>query len=327
MNKKKDKMRTHLNTFETQVEYQQKEALLDAPHVDLIEETNSVSYKEVEIPEKEVSYNLYDILWSDGTATQEIRPTSDGVTPVGLCVIPTGWLDEGEKARFVSLKYMSSSTPASGGLAVETMYWGTGFTNKWQDPLIDNYVGWLCRDEVDGKLGDTVYGYCNLKVPEASNFKDLRVEDNWKYTLEYCKQNPNRYAIGDIDGKQNTANASVDGMYYEEGAADMKRQVAQYAPKGTKAGDWYVPAAGELLQFTFKLKSDTNSPAINDKVAEIAKVYPQDCVTKFVDNNAYWTSTVANELQGWSSYVNGDNVGLSCYNRVGKYRVVAYLKK
>lgn len=319
-------MRTHLNTFETQAEYQQKEALLDAPHVDLIEETKGVSYKEIEVPEEEVSYNLYDILWSDGTATQEIRPVSDGVTPVGLCVIPTGWLDEGEKARFVSLKYMNSTTPETGGLAVETLYWGVGYTNKWQDPLIDYYVGWLCRDEVDGRLGDTVYGYCNVKAPEASNFKDLRDQDNWTYTLEYCKQNPNRYAIGDMNGKQNMANISVEGAYNTNGP-DMKNQVAKYAPKGTKAGDWYVPSAAELLQFTFRLKTDMNTPSINGKVAEIAALYPQDCVTKFVDNNAYWSSTVANEMQGWSSYVNGDNVGLSCYNRDGKYRVVAYLLK
>lgn len=67
--------------------------------------------------------------------------------------------------------------------------------------------------------------------------KDLRDRENWKYTYNYCKKEPGKYAVGDINGKQNTINISVEGNYNSGIERDMKTCVAKYAPKGIKAGD------------------------------------------------------------------------------------------
>ena len=66
---------------------------------------------------------LFDILYSDTRGnllyTSEILPVSEGKIPIALCIAPEGFFGTGEKARWMSLKYMNYNTPDTGALTVQ----------------------------------------------------------------------------------------------------------------------------------------------------------------------------------------------------------------
>ena len=76
----------------------------------------------------EKSYALYDILYENSLGQQKVDSSvldpQLGWTPIGLCVAPTNFFGDGEKARFVSLKYMNYTTPDTGSLTPQIIYFG-----------------------------------------------------------------------------------------------------------------------------------------------------------------------------------------------------------
>ena len=120
-------MDKHVFLCETELDYEYLD--YETPHVALTE-GDSIVYYDSSDNQLLTIYNLFDILWSDGKATQNVRPVSDGVIPVGLCVIPTNWLGPNKKARFMSLKYMVSDVSENDGLHKENLYWGAVQSNS-----------------------------------------------------------------------------------------------------------------------------------------------------------------------------------------------------
>ena len=325
-------MDKHVFLCETESEYEKLD--YEIPHVALTQDDNIVHYDPLDDELPSSTYELFDILWSDGRATQEVRPVSEGVFPVGICVVPTDWFAPGEKARFVSLKYMSSTDPANGSLNREKLYWGAYNTSP--DPVTSSYRPYLCKDASDEKLGDsTTYGYCysflyprGIPIIGAPWYKE-----QWDMIYSYCSQNPGKYAVGDFDGKKNTAAISVDGNYYSTAAKDMKTCVAAYKTEGTQAGEWYIPSAAEMIYAMIRLTEDMiptpvyTGVTLNDILAKLQKLYPNHCVSKFVSDEYYWTSSVTNAAKAVCCVKYDYCAGIESQNRnTGSY-VLAFLQR
>lgn len=259
-------------------------------------------------------YNLYDILWSDGEVTQEVRPVSDGVIPVALCVIPTNWIDEGEKARFVSLKYVSSNKN-NGSLNIDSLSWGS--YNASPDPVEPYYLDKACKSMRNDQDTSTAYYYWNST--NYDEIPDLRDHDSWMKVYSEHLEHIVDYAITDIDGKTNTVNINVDGNI--ESSRDLKRYLPNFMISGVDSTEWYLPAAGELIHFTFNINFE-----LNNIIKEINKVYPNDCVQSFA-NTKYWTSTVNNKYNAYCSEISTEYVNIIPYRRDYGNAVVAFLQK
>ena len=91
-------------------------------------------------------------------------------------------------------------------------------------------------------------------------------------------------AKGDYDGKSNTSIiiAHGDSNDYETPAADY---CYNYVTAGTKKGDWYLPAAGEL-----QLIYD-NKTTLNKSLRKVSGIY--------LISDFYWSSSEQNRASAW----------------------------
>jgi hypothetical protein len=75
-----------------------------------------------------------DILYSDANGnlsyTSEVLFTSENKTPIALCIAPPNFFGTGEPARWMSLKYMSLSTPDTGSVTESGFILGNKSTLK-----------------------------------------------------------------------------------------------------------------------------------------------------------------------------------------------------
>ena len=86
--------------------------------------------------------------------------------------------------------------------------------------------------------------------------------------------------MSDINGKSNTAIFAANDLDTDSAI----NCALQYAPEGTSASDWYVPAIGELSCIA------TYKTSINSKLTAINAVYPSDVFASLLDIG-YWSST------------------------------------
>lgn len=127
----------------------------------------------------------YDILYADNatgelSTSRKILSTDDGKTPIGIKVIPANFLGEGEKARYVSLKYMSYTYPDTGSSSTSNvdMYWGDNTqlcSGEYYDKILDNYSATLL---------DLSYDY-NYFVNNVFSWKNTPGGTNPGYASEY----------------------------------------------------------------------------------------------------------------------------------------------
>lgn len=260
-------------------------------------------------------YNLYDILWSDGEVTQEIRPVADGVVPVAICVIPTNWLDENENARFVSLKYVTSDNISGSSYKSDHLCWGS--YNPEPDPVKDYYIQYACKSQQSGTDSTTAHYYWNST--RYDEIPDLRDHDSWTQVYKEHKEHIADYALTDINGRLNTSYINVPGNI--EAELDLKTYLTSFTVSGVDSGEWYLPAAGEIIHFTFNMKF-----GLNDIVKEIHDIYPSDCVEGY-EITRYWSSTVNNEFNAYCSEISEDYVNIMSYRRDYTSCVVAFLEK
>lgn len=94
------------------------------PNVSLIADTGTTKCNYLKHPR----VNLFDILYSDDSGnlstSAEILDPTIGKTPIGLCIVPSGFFFPNEPARFMALKYASIDTPDTGSIEFGTMCWG-----------------------------------------------------------------------------------------------------------------------------------------------------------------------------------------------------------
>ena len=268
------------NTFINNAEY-------NGPYISYCKPFQHVHYnKEYPLPK------LFDILYEDINGnlsyTSEILPVSEGKTPIALCITPSNFFGAGEKARWMSLKYMNYNTPEVGSLTAQNMFWGNYNNDISTISNIDytyknGYIWGFITAEYN--TGNTAY-----KIPYV-----IAYDNTWDLAT---LGNINANAVTDIDGKNKTEKilaTATEQIDWRTDTAITNDSNANYAPAacccaryhtlGTQAGDWYLGACGEqTMILTYKTK-------INEKLAAIAEIYPNDCISALKSDRQHWTST------------------------------------
>ena len=270
------------------------------------------------------TYNLLDILYANVAGEKKVDSTvldpSLGYTPIGICVAKTGFFGENEPARFMSLKYMNYSTPETGSLTSQGMYWGNYGTDLNMIPNIQvthnggTYNGYFDVDYYDSSSQTN-------KIPSVFD-----ANNEWNTSI---LGEVNQYSTTDIQGREKTdlilASATSQSTWKTD-TSITNESGAGYAPAacccdryhtvGTNAGDWYLGASGEMCMIIVQ------KTAINTKLAQIAAVYSTDCMSSLAANY-YWSSTEYNSNCAY--YVSAYFGGIGYYYKDNNYIVVAML--
>lgn len=231
-------------------------------------------------------YNLLDILYSDAngnlTISQEVLSASDNLTPIGMCVIPTGFISTYSKARFVSLKWMNNGT---GSTSQKLMEWG----------VTDN-LPLITLTQIFKNSSDT-FGYLSDYNPQnkTSNLIPTLTNSNNKLNLSVLGD-INQYAATAVDGKENTEYIIRNKTFTQEDWFNAQlldtsytnfppfASCTRYYTLGTQKRDWYLPAIGELCIMMLNL------PIINNKISEIHTIYPNLTFSKI--SGTIWSSSI-----------------------------------
>lgn len=283
-------MKNYISLHSTVSAFNGAQGSFDLPHVAYIEETQVVDYKPYVAPP--TVYDFLDILYANSAGQKRVDSTvldpSLGYTPIGICVAKTGFFGENELARFMSLKYMNYTTPETGSLSAQGMYWGNYSTDLNMIPNIQVTHN-----------GGTSNGYFTVDYYDSSSKKykipSIFNENNeWNISVLGAA---NQYAATDIDGVNHTNALLVSATsqsswqtyttitnYRSVGFAPAACCCDRYHTVGTDAGDWYLGASGEMCMIIVQ------KTAISAKLAQIAAVYSTDCMSSLAADY-YWSST------------------------------------
>lgn len=288
-------------------------------------ETDSIFINNYPFP----SSKLFDILYSDAygnlSYTSEILPASQGKTPIALCIAPEGFFGTGEKARWISLKYMNYTTPDTGALTVQQMAFSGNSVNL---SYLQNYSTiYMGANSLWGNFTASWITSSDTKIPSL-------IDNNGNWNLSELG-NVNTYISTDIDGKNTTSLILQHADGQENWRTDQSIInstnngifpavccCARYHTLGTQGGDWYLGAAGEnaiMIHYT---------PEINDKLQQISAIYPNDCITQIQrGTEVYWTSTHASSYFSDIFFNNyGQNAGIGYDSPSNYYGVIAMLQ-
>ena len=209
-------------------------------------------------PNVPVPSAIGDILYSDMTVSSDIE---SGKTPIAICVgLPESYEDG--KARYMSLVNMSATDPENGTTA-------TG------NDTINNPGAGFC------------WGGKGIEVPGITCYTSSTA------------------VLEDKDGKVNTTilwGLATNGKTgtIDKGAftsADYPAAVAchRFYTQGTQAGDWYLPAAGELQPILPNLNT------INTKLGSLG-VAVGDNSTYETLGSWLWSSSQKSSSNAWYLY-------------------------
>ena len=273
------------------------------PNVSLCVTENEVHYNPAP------SYNLLDILYSDAngklSVDSNVLPTSEGKTPIGLCVAATGFFGPYEPARFMSLKWMNYTTPESGSTSVQAMKMGQYGVDIATIPNITKTYsngsswGYLTADWITGT---------DNKIP--SLFTD-ESKKTWNTSV---LGTVNEFAVTDINGKAKTIKwvaAATAQPNWKTDSTITNSQESGYSPAacccyryhtlGTSAGDWYLGAGGEMAMINV-LRDE-----INTKLTAINAVYSDTCISS-VSDAGIWSSTEYGSYDAYSIKTNNGSI-------------------
>lgn len=202
-----------------------------------------------------------------------------GKTPIGICVVPTSHMADG-KARFISLDWMSCSTPTTGGQKEDNMYWG-GYGNGTEaidisalPNLYPPYAEYCFASKTCFNL--VQYQDSSNGLYYATNSSMYRLQPpflpdggiNQSYR-DSCG------LLADFDGKGNTDKIIAEvTASWKTGAITNSIELGnypaacccrRYKTTGTSAGNWYLPTMGELGYLVY------NAQMINNVLASINK--------------------------------------------------------
>ena len=235
---------------------------------------------------------------------------SDSYTPIGIVVIPASHDVYGDgSCAVMSLKPMNCDTPSTGGTSEKSMYWGVYGTNISGLPDLDQVPTGNTSNGIP--TGSTSYGH--LPSDKFIGTQCAHDTDAYYDTSSYIpspyltdgSRNPGYYqtsspsssnnALADFDGKGNTQkiitqrgtkdynswtpSRTTEADYPAASCCDM------FHTDGTKQGDWYLPACGELGYIMPPFNK------INDAIDKIHTVYDSSVGVELDTNEYYWSST------------------------------------
>ena len=285
-----------ITNFDTTSEYNSAKSNFDLPHVSLTKDDMMVHYHPLVA-------KLYDYLYEDGSFGKKDATK----TAIGVCVIPGGVLPDG-KARFMSLKGMTLTSPNEGG-SDTYIYWGGCRSDI---PSLTNFQTVVTGDTT--AAGTNGYGY----VPKNGSYSST---PHIPSPIDYFSAYSSAGATSDLDGKANTekilavdnaaSTAWQTAASITNGTTATVHPAAQccwrFNPGSTNQGDWYLPSIGELAFIM---------PNFNDLQTAISDVSG----VQLNDNTDYWSSTVHGGYFAWrvNTYhgdVNNDDKGSTNYVR------------
>ena len=295
-------MGNFITKFDTTSEYNSAKSNFDLPHVSLTKDDMIVHYHPLVA-------KLYDYLYEDGSFGKKDATK----TAIGVCVVPGGVLPDG-KARFMSLKGMTLTTPNVGGADTQ-IYWG-GYGSDI--PSLTNFQTVVTGDTT--AEGTNSYGF----VPKNGSYSST---PHIPSPIDYFSAYSSEGATSDLDGKANT-----EKILAVDNAASTAWQTAasitndsstatvhpaaqccwRFNPGSTNQGDWYLPSIGELAFIM------PNFNDLNTAISDVSGV-------QLNDDNGYWSSTEYDKYGAWSVYTNYGTVsGKSSYKSLN-YNVRAFL--
>ena len=269
----------HIDIFSLISEYETAKSggTLITPNVSFINEDSSVRYYHLLVPK------LYDYLYEDGSFGKKDATK----TAIGVCVIPGGVLPDG-KARFMSLKGMTPTSPNEGG-SDTSIYWGVSGCDI---PSLTNFETVVTGDATAEGTNSGGYVLKNdlyLSTPHIPS------------PIDYFSAYSSSGATSDLDGKANTEKilavdnaASTAWQTAESITNDVDTATVhpaaqccwRFNPGSTNQGDWYLPSLGELAFIM---------PNFNDLQTAISNVSG----VQLGDSLTYWSSTENGDGIAW----------------------------
>lgn len=255
--------------FDSLEEFNNAYADLPKPNVAMCKGLQGITYTSHE------SYNFLDILYSDAngnlSVSSEVLPTTDNLTPIALCIVPTYTFGLFEKARWISLKYMNRANPEAGTISYHM------FAADNPNEYATNYIKptWKLTKDINNDKGKTIYDTTSSTWPVIPTFYN----ENNKWNIDAFGKG---YLLSDINGYENTQivknNMIANNItYLTDDLTTNKygngfKTCLRYNTLGTKQGDWYFGALGEFLIMAEQYNT------INTKLQQINAVYPNDCI-------------------------------------------------
>ena len=223
---------------------------------------------------------------------------SQGYTVEGIVVVPQSHMKDG-KARIMSLKAMSCTSPSSGSLANEGICWG----GYGVDTSLKNYTQVVKVTNEEETTSEGSMDYCYLPSDKFSSDRQCVTDRKAYYhpTIDSNRYAPSPYltydrrstvypttamtnALSDFDGSGNTsllcsmatgqADWRTDATITNESGATYYPAACCCARYGTTAlpsGNWYLPACGELGYIMPRFIEINNAISlINSKAANSA---------------------------------------------------------
>lgn len=275
---------------------------------------------------------LFDILYSDPQGklsyASEVLPASLGKIPIALCIAPADFFGTGEKARWMSLKYMNYSSPDTGLTTPQNMVL---CGNSYSEP--PSYL----RSCTYTHMG-TNESWGNFTAPwittSATKIPSL-VDNDGNWNLSELG-NVNTYISTDMDGKNNTNLMLQHATGQQNWRTDQSIEnaansgkfpavccCARYHTLGTQPGDWYLGAGGETSIMIYY------TPEINAILYQIHEVYPYYCMTQITTESwVYWTSSYQFGIRFSDIFFNsnGKNAGIGYDQGNKQFSVIAMLQ-
>lgn len=273
--------------------------VLNKPNVSFVDEDSSVRYYHPLVAK------LCDYLYEDGSFGKKDATK----TAIGVCVIPRGVLPDG-KARFMSLKGMTLTSPNEGGEDTN-IFWGGG-----GDTPLTNFQTVVTGDTT--AKGTSREGY----LPKNGSYSKT---PHIPSPIDYFSAYSSKGATSDLDGKANTETIlAVDNAastawqtaasITNDGNTATVHPAAQccwrFNPGSTNQGDWYLPSMGELAFIM------PNFDKLNTAISDVGGV-------QLNGDYYYWSSTEYSEDRAWR--VDTDLGGVDYNFKFGNYYVRAFL--
>ncbi len=301
------------------------------------------------------TYNVGDVVLYDREEDEQIivyytqynatdYPTSRYV-PQGIVVIPQGFASE--QARMMSLVNMSKETPESGTTQYEYIIWGKynevvagltdfGVSNRYQK-LVDpsgsftnsnNSWGYLPSDKFRSprNAADVITAWIN----QQSNLLPSPYTSVWERNIQYGQGAQDASMLSDVDGKSNSGVLLAAETYQPNWAMDAtidgSQQAkhypaalccARYFAEGTNAGDWYLPAIGELGYVMVRWK-------IIRAALRAVQAVDASLAVPLHESHFYWSSTEFSQYLAYCLDTSGGYVG--DYDRHNYFLVRAFCR-
>ena len=261
-------------------------------------------------------------------------------TPIGIVVVPGSHDVYGTgQCGVMSLVEMNCSTPTTGSTSYQSMYWGvygtdistlTNFnvvchggsngssltgTNSSAYLPSDNFSGTQCPHDTTAYWNQSDY-----RAPSPY------LTDGSRNSMYYQTASPSSSsnALSDFNGITNTSKivtqrgtkdySSWKPTYNTEADYPAASCCDMFYTNGTKQGDWYLPACGELGYMISRLK------AINEAISKITTAYGSSYGVSVDTNSRYWSSSeysshFARRVYTGNGYVGYGGKNLSYYVR------------